>query len=113
MTCPDTAAPGNRRWIIPAVLMVSLFVAFIDRLNLAYAMPYMGEYYGWTPEEIRRQQPHLTLAQIYAALSYYHDHRDAFDTEIEAGLRRADQAATEHEVRNSPLRLRLRKLGRL
>ncbi|MBU1660552.1 MAG: DUF433 domain-containing protein [Chloroflexi bacterium] len=28
----------------------------------------------------------LTLAQVYAALSYYHAHRDEISSEIEAGL---------------------------
>jgi len=34
----------------------------------------------WDAEEIQRQHPHLTLAQIYAALTYYHDHRQHFDS---------------------------------
>ena len=38
--------------------------------------------YGWSPEEIHFQQPHLSLAQIYAALSYYYDHQAAIDEEI-------------------------------
>ena len=37
----------------------------------------------WDADEIRRQHPHLTLAQIYAALAYYHDHEDEMNTAIE------------------------------
>jgi len=31
---------------------------------------------GMTPEEVVREWNHLTLAQVYDALSYYHDHRE-------------------------------------
>jgi uncharacterized protein (DUF433 family) len=37
---------------------------------------------GLTPEEITAEIAHLSLAQVYAALAYYHANRD----EIEAGL---------------------------
>lgn len=37
---------------------------------------------GLTPEEIADEFGHLTLAQVYAALAYYHANRD----EIEADL---------------------------
>ena len=39
---------------------------------------------GLTPEEIGEQYPHINLAQIYAALSYYHANRDEIDRELEA-----------------------------
>lgn len=29
--------------------------------------------YGWSPEELQYQHPHLTLGQIYSALAYYSD----------------------------------------
>jgi len=44
----------------------------------------------WDAEEIQRQHPHLTLGQIYAALAFYHDHREAFDKEIAEQLRDVD-----------------------
>ena len=31
--------------------------------------------HGSTPEQMQGQFPPLTLAQIYAALTYYHDHK--------------------------------------
>ena len=34
------------------------------------------EYHGLTPEQIAREYPHITLAQVHAALSYYFDHRE-------------------------------------
>ena len=36
------------------------------------------------PEEIAEQYPHINLAQIYAALAYYHVKRDEIDRELEA-----------------------------
>ena len=38
---------------------------------------------GLAPEEIGEQYPHISLAQIYAALSYYHANRDEIDRELE------------------------------
>ena len=39
---------------------------------------------GLTPEEIAERIGHLTLAQVYGALTYYHANRDAIETDIEA-----------------------------
>lgn len=38
--------------------------------------------FGVTPEEIATHFPHLTLAQIFDALSYYQDHREEIDADI-------------------------------
>ncbi|MFM7135548.1 MAG: DUF433 domain-containing protein [Planctomycetota bacterium] len=37
---------------------------------------------GQSPDEIVCSFPHLTLADVYAALAYYHDHREAIDHQI-------------------------------
>jgi len=39
---------------------------------------------GNTPEEIQVKLPHLSLAQIYDALSFYYDHQADIDADIEA-----------------------------
>ncbi len=39
---------------------------------------------GLVPEEIATQLPHLNLAQIYAALTYYHLHTQEIEADIEA-----------------------------
>lgn len=39
---------------------------------------------GHTPEEIAYQYQHLSLAQVYAALAYYHSNRDQVEAEIAA-----------------------------
>ena len=38
---------------------------------------------GVLPEEIPSQLPHLTLAQVIDALSYYSDHQDEINAHIE------------------------------
>ena len=38
---------------------------------------------GLTAEEIAVEYPHINLAQVYAALAYYHANRDEIDREIE------------------------------
>lgn len=37
---------------------------------------------GQSPDEIVGSFPHLTLADVYAALAYYHDHGEAIDRQI-------------------------------
>ncbi|HET6572255.1 MAG TPA: DUF433 domain-containing protein [Fimbriiglobus sp.] len=54
---------------------------------------------GLSPEDIRVQYPHLSLAQIYAALAYYHDHKAEIDKEIEEGLRYADEMRAKNPNR--------------
>ncbi|MEI2421720.1 DUF433 domain-containing protein, partial [Arthrospira platensis SPKY2] len=46
--------------------------------------------YGWSPEELHFQYPHLTLGQIHSALAYYWDHRAEIEADIEARLARID-----------------------
>ena len=38
---------------------------------------------GLTPEEIQRELPHLSLAQVFDALAFYLDHREIIDQELE------------------------------
>jgi len=40
------------------------------------------EYLGRTADEIINSHPHLTLAQIHDALSYYYEHQGDIDQEI-------------------------------
>ncbi len=67
--------------------------------------------YGWSPEEIHFQHPHLSLAQIHAALSYYYDHQDEMDAEIDRQFQEVETSAAKAGA--SPVRNRLRAAGRL
>ncbi len=40
----------------------------------------------WDADEIQRQYPHLSLAQIYGALAYYYDHEEELNRDIEHRL---------------------------
>ena len=37
---------------------------------------------GMTPDEVPLEYPHLTLAQVHAALAYYHANREEIDSDI-------------------------------
>ena len=51
---------------------------------------------GLSPEEIAENFGHLSLAQVHAALAYYHSNRE----EIEAYLRDEDAADTQRQERS-------------
>lgn len=38
---------------------------------------------GLSPEELAREFPHLTLSHIHDALSYYYEHQEELDREID------------------------------
>ena len=42
------------------------------------------EYFGLSPEEITSEFPALSLADVYAALTYYHEHPREIREEIKA-----------------------------
>ena len=67
--------------------------------------------HGWSPEEIHFQHAHLSLAQIHAALGYYYDHKSEFDAAIQDSQRRISEL--RDQAAESPLRKRLRELGKL
>ena len=50
---------------------------------------------GMSPEGIAPEYPHLSLAQVHAALAYYHANRDSID----ADLAQEEAAAAEWECR--------------
>jgi uncharacterized protein (DUF433 family) len=51
---------------------------------------------GYSAEEITCQYPHLTLAQVYAALAYYHANQAVIDGEIAAEEEGAKRLETEY-----------------
>jgi len=61
----------------------------------------------WDADEIQRQHPHLSLAQIHSALAYYYDHQIEVDKEIDRGLREADEALAQ--IGNTALRAKLQQ----
>ena len=61
--------------------------------------------HGWSPEEIHFQHPHLSMAQIHAALAYYFDHQHEFDVEISRQEQEIAKMAAGQQC--SPLRKRI------
>ena len=55
-----------------------------------------------TPDEIVEAYPHLTLAQVHAALAYYWDHRDEIEQEIRDEQSFAEQLEKELSERPMP-----------
>jgi uncharacterized protein (DUF433 family) len=51
---------------------------------------------GWSPEEIARRIGHISLAQVHAALAYYHANREQMEAEIAAEEAEADRLEREH-----------------
>ena len=80
--------------------------ARLDRLPRIRVAQVVADHlgYGWSAEEIVRQYPHLTPAEVHAALAYYFDHREEIDAELADELTMLDRA---NERPASPLRLRL------
>jgi len=62
--------------------------------------------YGWSPEELKFQHPHLTLGQIYSALAYYSDNQEELDRTIEQQLKHIDQI--RKNARITPLAVKLK-----
>ncbi len=51
---------------------------------------------GWSPEEIADRIGHVSLAQVHAALAYYHANQEAMEAEIAAEEAEADRLEREH-----------------
>ena len=64
--------------------------------------------YGWSPEEMHVQHPHLSLAQIHSALAYYCENREKLDNEIERNSREAE--ILKSKLSRPDLRSKLRTL---
>ncbi len=87
-------------------------VAWIDRTNVKVIEVVMDKLaHASSPEETHFQFPHLSLAQIYAALAYYHDHQTEIDAQIERSARNYEQLRSE--AGETPLQKRLRAMGKL
>jgi uncharacterized protein (DUF433 family) len=71
-------------------------VAWIDDTNtkvIEVVMDWMANHSS--PEEMERQHPHLTLAQLHAAMAYYYDHRSEVDEQIARSVDLAENLRAE------------------
>jgi uncharacterized protein (DUF433 family) len=51
---------------------------------------------GIAPEEIADEFGHLSLAQVYAALAYYHANYEEIENDIQSEEHEADRLIAEH-----------------
>jgi uncharacterized protein (DUF433 family) len=84
-------------------------VAWIDDTNVKVIEVALDKLaHGSSPEEMHFQYPHLSLAQIHAALAYYYDHQAEMDAEIRTRWAEADNLAAQ--VSDENLRQKLANL---
>ncbi|NER99642.1 MAG: DUF433 domain-containing protein [Symploca sp. SIO1B1] len=67
--------------------------------------------YGWSPEELHANYPHVSMSKIYSALAYYWDYKEELDAEIDRIKQWAQQA--RREAGESPIVKKLRVQGLL
>jgi uncharacterized protein (DUF433 family) len=100
-----TAIVGNYVRIVQARICMALGISYphiekpegeparlarVPRIRVAQiVMDYLA--HGWSPDEMCRNHPYLTLAEVHAAMVYYFDHQDEIDREIQADWLAADQ----------------------
>ena len=91
--------------IVPHVHRDERGRAWIDETNvkvIEIVLDHLG--YGWNAEAIQENHPHLSLAQVYAALAWYYDHQAEMDAEIE----QQDERVRALKAANSPSPLQRR-----
>lgn len=57
---------------------------------------------GFTPEEIADRIGHLSLAQVHAALAYYHANRERIEADLAAEEAEADQLEEKYVATHKP-----------
>lgn len=86
-------------------------VAWIDDTNVKVIEVVVDKLaHGSSAEEMHFQYPHLSLAQIHAALAYYYDHQTELEAEIQRRSQEAHNLATK--ISDSPFRQKLLTLKR-
>src|SRR5437762_662016 len=84
-------------------------IAWIDQTNVKVIEVVLDKLaHGSSAEEMHFQYPHLSLAQIYAALAYYYDHQADIDAQIEQSARQYEQLRSQ--TGETPFQKRLREL---
>ncbi|PZO46549.1 MAG: hypothetical protein DCF15_20125 [Phormidesmis priestleyi] len=65
--------------------------------------------YGWSPEELHFQYPHVALGKIYSALAYYWDHQTALDSDMKQRLEKVK--TLQHQAPQSRITQKLKERG--
>ena len=90
-----------------------LGVAWIDQTNVKVIEVILDKLaHGLSAEEIYLEHyKHLSLAQIHTAFSYYYDHQNEIDVEIDRQMQNVD--SLRNQAGESPFVPRMKALGRL
>jgi hypothetical protein len=82
--------------------------ARLDRIPRLRVSQIVADYlaHGWSPEEMCRQHPDLTLSEAHSAMAYYFDHQQEIDLELQAEL--AQSQSERNLAPPSPLAMRMR-----
>lgn len=94
------------------ILVDKAGVAWIDDTNVKVIEVILDHLaYGHSPEEIHLQHPHLSLAQVHAAFTYYFDHQPALDAELKRRYRKVEslRAGAGDPLSRKKLLARLKK----
>jgi uncharacterized protein (DUF433 family) len=95
MTVAISSPTPPSRW--PHVRLDARDVAWIDETSVkVIELALAHRAWGWSADLIHENLPHLSRAQVYAALAYYFEHQDALDQQIEDDLERVDAMASQH-----------------
>ena len=82
----------------------------ISRIRVAQiVMDYLA--HGWSPDEMCRQHPYLKPAETHAAMTYYFDHQEEIDAEIQAEWKETQHAKAQSP--RSPFFVRMKAKGLL
>jgi uncharacterized protein (DUF433 family) len=85
-------------------------VAWVDQTNTKVIEIVLDQQaHGSTVAEMHLQHPHLSMAQIHAALGYYHDHQAELDEQIRRD--REEVVALRAQAPVTPGRQKLRRAG--
>jgi len=57
---------------------------------------------GYNPEEITELYPHLTPAQVYTALAYYHANRETVESDLASEEKEAEALERQHMRSGEP-----------
>ena len=86
-------------------------LARLPRIRVAQiASDYLDHH--WTPEEMVVHYPHLHLAEVYAAMTYYFDRRAEIDAEIQGAEEFVSNLRAELEKHPPPVLEKLRAIKR-
>jgi uncharacterized protein (DUF433 family) len=99
--------------VAPHIVLDERGRAWVDDTNTKVVEIVLAKIgHGLSPDEIHQEYPHLSLAQIHAALSFYYDHKAEFDEEIEK-QQREYQSLRAAQGNDTPLHRKLRAADHL